>query len=146
MKPQNEVTSGKQKQTTFWEFFFFNLTSLTSCLHPPSLASRAFHFILAIRITSLWLWHYISLPWWWQQVFLLFWNKVVIVIVLSKKVQSASALKSTRQAKGLSIFCRARKPCVRWVQPVTLLSPELSGSPVTKWQITGGVFPFWEEN
>lgn len=71
---------------------------------------------------------------------------MVIVIVLlkvgDKKVPCTSALKSTRQARGLGIFCRARKPCVPWVQPVTLLSCERSGSSVTKWQVMCDVSPF----
>lgn len=71
---------------------------------------------------------------------------MVIVIVPSKvgdkKEQCTSALKSTRQARGLCIFCRARKPCLPWVQPLTLLSCERSGSFVTKWQVMCDVSPF----
>lgn len=52
----------------FVSFYFF-LIYQPYFLPVPSLASRAFRFILAIRITSVWLWHYVSLPWWWQRVF-----------------------------------------------------------------------------
>lgn len=71
---------------------------------------------------------------------------MVIVIVVSQlgdgKVQSVSVLKSSRPARGHGIFCRARKLCMPWARPVTLLSCELSGSFVTKWQIMCGVSPF----
>lgn len=75
----------------------------------------------------------------------LFWNEMVIVIVPSKvgdkKAQCTSPLKSTRQARGLGI-CRARKPCLPRVQPLTLLSCERSGSFVTEWQVMCDVSPF----
>lgn len=110
-------------------FCFLFLIYQPYLLPVPSLSGLpCLPFMLAIRITSIWLWHYVSLPWWWRQVFCLFWNEMVIVIVLlkvgDKKVPCTSALTSTRQARGLGIFCRARKPCVPWVHlwPCSLVS------------------------
>lgn len=102
-----------------WEFFVSFRFILFLIYQPyflpvPSLASRAFRFILAIRSTSVWLWHYVSLPWWWQRVFLLFWNEMVIVIVPSKvgdkKVPWVGFCPEEREAsKGVQHLLQSQK-------------------------------------